>query len=503
MLNKDSIETKLQKTFYLCNQKISSMKLPEEFISSLQSLLGNETEPFLSSLEEDAPVSIRLNPYKAARNPMDLARTAQPVPWSEWGYYLEERPAFTFDPLFHTGYYYVQEASSMFVEQVVRQLVTQPSLCLDLCGAPGGKSVSMLSALPEGSLLVSNELVRQRANVLSETLIKFGDPGSVVTNNHPRDFSAFPGFFDLILVDAPCSGEGMFRKDAVAVEEWSPRNVVMCAARQEEILGDVWSTLKPGGFLVYSTCTYNRAENEENALWAAHNLGAEFVEIQTEEVWGITPSFLHDAVGYRFFPHKTRGEGLFVTVLRKSETALSEADSDSTTLFSSKKNRKKPSVFIKDTSAYAGWIRNPELFNFMETDNRITALPKAHSQTMLSLREGLKIVSMGMEITERKGKDLIPSHALAMSRNLDRTAFCEVELPYGQAVAYLRKEAITLIEAPRGFILLTFHHEPIGFVKNIGNRANNLYPNEWRIRSGYLPEVRPVILSDLSVDDHS
>lgn len=162
-----------------------------------------------------------------------------------------------------------------------------------------------------------------------------------------------------------------------------------------------------------------------------------------------------------------------------------------------------PSVFIKDTSAYAGWIKNPELFDFMETDNRITALPKAHSETMLSLREGLKIVSMGMEIAERKGKDLIPSHALAMSRNLNRTAFYEVELPYGQAVAFLRKEAIALTEAPRGFILLTFHHEPIGFVKNIGNRANNLYPNEWRIRSGYLPEVKPVILSDLSVDDHS
>ena len=477
------------------------MKLPEEFIVSLRSLLGSETEQLLAALEGDTPVSIRLNPHKTARNPMALIKPAQPVPWSEWGFYLKERPAFTFDPLFHAGYYYVQEASSMFVEHLVRQLVTAPSLCLDLCGAPGGKSVTLMTALPEGSLLVSNELIRQRANILSETMTRFGDPCSVVTNNHPGDFAAFPALFDLILVDAPCSGEGMFRKDEVAVQEWSPQNVVMCAARQKEILSDVWPALKPGGILIYSTCTYNRAENEENALWMAQKLGADFIEVPTEEEWGITPSSLHGAAGYRFFPHKTRGEGLFVTLLRKSEAALSEAESFSKGDYSRKKNRKRPSLFMKDISDYSGMIMNPELYDFVETDNRITALPKAHSETLLSFRERLRIVSMGVEIGEKKGKDFIPSHSLAMSRELNRAAFRNHELPYDKAIAYLRKEAITLADAPTGFLLLTYHDAPIGFVKNIGNRANNLYPNEWRIRSGYLPEVRPEVLLGQSVDN--
>jgi len=475
------------------------MKLPIDFISTLPSLLGSETEQFLSALKEDTPVSIHLNPYKAERNPMVFTSPAEHVQWSDWGYYLNERPAFTFDPLFHGGYYYVQEASSMFVEHLVRQLVTQPAICLDLCGAPGGKSVSLLSSLPEGSLLVSNELIRHRSNILSESLIKFGDSCSVVTNNHPRDFNAFTGLFDLILVDAPCSGEGMFRKDEVAAQEWSPQNVTMCAARQKDILNDVWPALKPGGVLVYSTCTYNRAENEENALWVADNLGAAFIDVQTEEEWGITPSFIHKAVCYRFFPYKTKGEGLFVSLLRKSESALPEADLSSKASFTSKKSRKRPSLFLKDISDYAGLIMNAQLFDFMETDNRITALPKACSEIMLSLRERLKIVSMGIDIGEKKGKDFIPSHSLAMSMELNRTAFSNYELPYDQAIAYLRTEAITLTDAPMGFLLLTYKNEPIGFVKNIGNRANNLYPNEWRIRSGYLPEVKPEILRSQSV----
>lgn len=479
------------------------MKLPIDFISTLPSLFGSETEQFLSALKEDTPVSIHLNPYKSERNQMVFTMPAQRVPWSDRGYYLDERPAFTFDPLFHGGYYYVQEASSMFVEHLVRQLVTQPVSCLDLCGAPGGKSVSLLSSLPEGSLLVSNELIRHRSNILSESLIKFGNSCSVVTNNHPRDFNAFPGLFDLILVDAPCSGEGMFRKDEVAVEEWSPQNAAMCAARQKDILNDVWPALKPGGVLVYSTCTYNRAENEENALWVADTLGATFIEVHTEEEWRITPSSLHGVVGYRFFPHKTRGEGLFVTLLRKSESALPEAGLSSKRSLSSRKSMKRPSLFLKDSADYAGLIMNSQLFDFIETDNRITALPKACSEIMLSLIERLKIVSMGINIGEKKGKDFIPSHSLAMSMELNRTAFCNYELSYDQAIAYLRKEAIALTDAPIGFLLLTYKNEPIGFAKNIGNRANNLYPNEWRIRSGYLPDVRPEILTPQPLVSHA
>ncbi|HOO95345.1 MAG TPA: rRNA cytosine-C5-methyltransferase [Proteiniphilum sp.] len=469
------------------------MKLPEDFILSMRSLLGYDSAQLFEALESEAPVTIRLNPHKLKRNPLDFNLPLQPVPWSDWGFYLKERPAFTFDPLFHAGYYYVQEASSMFVEQVARQLVKEPAICLDLCGAPGGKSVSLLSSLPEGSLLVSNELVRQRANILSETLTKYGVSTSVVTNNRARDFNAFPELFDLILVDAPCSGEGMFRKDPVAIEEWSTQNVAMCASRQKDILADVWPALKPGGLLVYSTCTFNIAENEENALWAIDSLGASFVEVAIEEAWGITPSLVRDAVCYRFLPQKVNGEGLFVTLLRKRESVEPEIDQKS--LHSLKKGRQKPSPFMKDISDFAPWVINPERYRFIESDNRISALPVTHLETMLLLKERLKVLSMGISIGERKGKNLIPSHSLAMSSELNREAFICCELSYSQAVAFLRKEAITLSDATRGFVLLTYHHEPIGFVKNIGNRANNLYPNEWRIRSSYLPEMKPEILT--------
>ena len=466
------------------------MPLPANFITSVQSLLGEETDSFLAALAEDAPVSIRLNPAKGRCNPMAFSESVEAVPWSQWGYYLADRPAFTFDPLFHAGYYYVQEASSMFVEHAVRQLVTEPVVCLDVSAAPGGKSLGLLSALPEGSLLVSNEIVRSRANVLAETMTKFGNPNSIVTNNAPKDFAAFPHFFDLILVDAPCSGEGMFRKDDVAVQEWSPQNVQMCAMRQQDIVRDAWPSLKPGGLLIYSTCTYNTLENEENVQWIAHELGAEFVKVRVEAKWSISPSAHRDAVGYRFFPHKTRGEGLFVCVLRKTSDEELPMESPK------RKSKNNLSSFLKDTSPYNNYLKHPGDFDFMEDDNRVFAFPKAHSQPMLLLRDRLKVVAAGIELGRWKGKDFIPSQSLAMSVQLNTEAFPRYAVLYEQAVAYLRSEAIVLAGAPKGFVLLTFLNEPIGFVKNIGNRANNLYPQEWRIRSGYLPENRPCFLDE-------
>ncbi|MEA5128368.1 MAG: rRNA cytosine-C5-methyltransferase [Proteiniphilum sp.] len=467
------------------------MNLHADFISSIRPLLGNETESFLSALSGDASVSFRQNPSKVVRNPMEPVIPCKRVPWSQWGFYLEERPAFTFDPFFHAGYYYVQEASSMFVEYVARELVNEPVMCLDLCAAPGGKSISLLSVLPEGSLLVSNELVRQRAHVLSETMSKFGHPNVMVTNNRAKDFSAFPHLFDLVLVDAPCSGEGMFRKDEMAVEEWSRQNVEMCAVRQRDILNDIWPALKPGGLLIYSTCTYNTSENEENAIWIADELGAEFVNMEIEKGWGISSSFDKRVNGYRFFPHKTRGEGLFVTLLRKpgsetKETVLSRSRA---------KNQRKPSLFVKDRTAYTPLLLHPDSFHFIERDNRIVALPAQYSEILVALGGQLKVVSMGIEIGEKKGKDFIPSHALAMSRELHFGAFPMVEVTYEEAISYLRREAVSFTDAPKGYVILVYKGEPLGFVKNLGNRANNLYPHEWRIRSGYLPEKKTEIFT--------
>lgn len=464
------------------------MQFPTQFIDSIPSFLGGEKDDFLSALLNDAPVSIRLNKTKAERNPMQFSRKTERVPWSDCGYYLENRPAFTFDPLFHSGYYYVQEASSMFIEHAVRELVKGPAVCLDVCAAPGGKSISLLSALPHDSLLVSNEIIRQRANVLAETMIKFGQSNVVVTNSAPNDFAASPAVFDVVLVDAPCSGEGMFRKDETAVAEWSPQNMAMCTARQKDILRDVWPALKPGGILIYSTCTFNVHENEENALWVSRELGAEFISVNIPAEWGISPSAHSDAVGYRFFPHKTKGEGLFVTILRKTTVQESMR-------LQAKKKKGKSRPFLKDLSMYESFLCNPQSFNFAEIRNRVVALPKIHSHEILFFNEKFKVLYSGLEMGENKGNNFIPSHALAMSVELHRGAFVTVEITYEQAISYLRKEAILLPDVPKGWVLLTYKNEPLGFVKNVGNRANNLYPAEWRIRSGYLPDFAPNFLT--------
>jgi len=464
------------------------MKSTEDFVRSMRSLIPHEAEAFFSALEEDAPVSIRLNPTKFRRNPLCFSpeMVAQTVPWSQWGYYLSERPSFTFDPLFHAGYYYVQEASSMFLEYVVRQLVHEPVMCLDLCAAPGGKSAILLSSLPEGSLVVSNEIVRQRACVLSENLIKLGQFNAAVCNNAPADFAAFPRFFDLVLVDAPCSGEGMFRKSENAVAEWSLKNVEMCASRQRNILTDVWDALKPGGLLIYSTCTYNVYENEENVRWIADELGAECVSFPVDESWGISPALLSGVEAYRFFPHKVKGEGLFVAVLRKSASTKRGTINNSFR----QKNKNRGISFLNDIAEYVSLLQNPDDFCFVENRGRITALPRTHVEILLTLAQKLRVMSLGIDIGNKKGCDFIPTHALAMSTQLNPDAFCRQEVSYEQAIAYLRGETIALDRLPLGFVLIAYKNEPLGFVKNLGNRTNNLYPREWRIRSSHLPEKR-------------
>ena len=264
------------------------MNLPASFTEYTRALLGvEEYEKLVSALQQEPPVSIRLNRLKVHRLKVENALSVQP-PWSSEGIYLDERLTFTFVPLFHAGCYYVQEASSMFVEQVLRQHVTKPVVMLDLCAAPGGKSTHARSVLPEGSLLVANEVIRNRSQILAENLTKWGHPDVVVTNNDPADFSALPSFFDVILTDVPCSGEGMFRKDPVAVEEWSPENVEICWQRQRRIIADVWPSLKPGGILIYSTCTYNTKEDEENVRWIQQEFGAESLAVDIREEWNIT-----------------------------------------------------------------------------------------------------------------------------------------------------------------------------------------------------------------------
>ena len=409
------------------------MTLPEQFIDNIRAIFPPQLyEQFLKGLDEKPTVSIRLNPFKHTSEEGVTASSYETVPWCEEGRYLSERPSFTADPLFHAGDYYVQEASSMFIHHVVKQLPIKPLLALDLCAAPGGKTTCLRSVLPESCLLMCNEPHPQRVQILKENVIKFGHPKVVVTHNYPRDYSRTHLQFDLILTDMPCSGEGMFRKDPNSINEWSMGNVRKCQELQRSIAKDIWDNLRPGGFLIYSTCTFNTYENEENVEWIAQTLGAEHYEIPVSEEWHITPALQSNIPAYRFIPGVSRGEGLFLSVLRKKGT-FAEATPIS------------PKSLEKELSR-------------------------------------LKVLSYGVRPPVPKGKKLIPDVSQALSINDASDAYPLIAVDYPTAIAYLRHEAITLPpDSAKGIVTIAYQGRALGYANNLGSRANNLYPQAWRI----------------------
>ena len=434
-------------------------RLPLAFTDYTRSLFGDDLyHTFLKGLGETAPVSIRLNPFKLTEttHKVNPELNPQPISWCKEGYWLDTRPNFTFDPLLHAGAYYVQEASSMFLSHVLQHLVKQPVMALDLCAAPGGKTTCARASLPIGSFLFSNEPIGKRAQILAENVQKFGHEGVAVTNNYPRDYKKTKLGFDVIIADVPCSGEGMFRKDPQSIEEWSLQNVENCWQLQRSIIADIWDNLKPGGILIYSTCTFNAHEDEENIAWILNEYDSELLSVPTEEAWNITGSLIDNPLKdgrefpvYRFIPGKTRGEGIFMAIIRKCG---------------------ENKTLINKTT--------------IDVDKAIT-----------EARKRLRILSHGVKEGMQKGKNVIPDHTLALSFSTDKSAYPNVEVDYQTAIAYLRHEAIVLSsDAPRGIVLLTYKGYPIGFAKNLGNRANNLYPQEWRIKSTHIPDEPLVLL---------
>ncbi|MBN1463866.1 MAG: rRNA cytosine-C5-methyltransferase [Paludibacteraceae bacterium] len=446
------------------------MKLPQAFINRTALLLGDSFSLFVDALQLPAPTSIRINPAKIFHTPQ-----LEQVPWSSRGYYLPERPLFTLDPLLHAGAYYVQEASSMFLEQIVKLYIPQAVKMLDLCAAPGGKTTHLLSLLHPDSLLVANEYVRSRAYILSENIQKWGHSNVLVSNNQPEDFTPLSSFFDAVLVDAPCSGEGMFRKDAGAIEEWSVANVEKCVARQRSLLKDVWPSLKNEGILIYSTCTYNRDENEHAVKWIMEELGAELLSVKIDEAWGVTPTDF----GYRFYPHKTKGEGLFMAVLRKTNTEQ---------CLRIKTDKKKIS-FTKQQLDVEPFIVQSQNYVFQNFGNKIIAFPSYQADSIQFLLKQLQVLQVGIFLMECKGKDLIPQAGLALSVSLNRTNCETAALDWHTALLYLRNENIQLPSSPKGFVLVCYKNKALGWVKNLGNRCNSLYPSEWRIRMTIPPDA--------------
>lgn len=431
---------------------------PDRFIDMLQDSLGPQrARCVLEHLDDEPSVSVRLNPAKCdmATLRMHFGECADiPVPWSPDGLYLKSRPSFTFDPSFHAGAYYVQEASSMWVGHLVGEMVAQcggsPLRALDLCAAPGGKTTDILSRLPEGSLLVANEVIRQRASVLAENAAKWGHAETVVTNDDPADFGRLTGTFDLVVVDAPCSGEGMFRKDQQAVSEWSEDNVKLCAARQRRIVSDIWGSLRHGGWMIYSTCTFNRFEDELNARWICDELGAELIEER------------------HFLPGMDRGEGFYAALLRK------DGDEAATV----RRMRVKP---VK--SPASALVR--EGFILQQKGDMIKAYPAELAEEMLFIESSLRPIHSGVAVATVKGRDIVPEADLALSLIIAEDAFPKVALSREDAIKFLAKEPLAFSNAPKGHLAVTFDGLNLGFVKNLGNRANNLHPAARRIRSGH------------------
>ena len=394
------------------------VNLPADFVAETRRIMGDERyNRFVGAFDEEAPTSIRVNPRIVGDGCFDGEKQ---VPWCSEGYYLNDRPQFTFDPLLHAGCYYVQEASSMFVTHVLRTVDSNHTsqFALDLCAAPGGKSTALRSVLPDDCVLISNEPMGNRAQILLENVTKWGGPNHIVTNNYPREFRKAKLKFDLILCDVPCSGEGMFRKDPNAISEWSVQNVEKCWQLQREIVADAWECLNPGGLLIYSTCTYNTKENEENIRWILDTYDAQVLDIPVDPSWNITGSLLEgfNEPVYRFIPGITRGEGLFVCALRK-----------------------------------AGSLE-----------------PKPFNAKKLALK--------------------------VLDAEFEKSDVC-VDVDYATALKYLRGEALVLpADTPRGIVTITYQGQPLGPAKNIGNRANNLYPKAWRIKSTHLPSEAPNIL---------
>ena len=432
----------------------------------------------LDALSGEPSVSVRINPAKAG-SPSEIFvnLVSGPVEWNRHAAFLSERPAFTLDPLIHAGAYYVQDSSAMFpgkafrdvLDKVLESGIISPKV-LDLCAAPGGKTTDISASLREsckgGYLLISNEIMKQRAAVLADNAAVWGDPSVVVTSVDPKAFGTLPGFFDIIVADVPCSGEGMFRKDDEAVSQWSEENVALCQARQRRIVADVWPSLAEGGFLVYSTCTFNNLENDDNVKWICSEFGAEIVGIDG-------CGLLRTECGVSLVPGFVRGEGQYCAVLRKTSPSAGTAACSG----------RQQDRWQKLPEAHASIIRPllDEEMAMIVKDGRIVAVPE-YVRCLLSMLEPLRPLARGLAVGMFKGKDFIPDADLALSLSLRRGAFNEFEVNRETALSFLHRDPVRLPDAERGILLLVYRGLPIGFVKNLGNRCNSLHPLHRRIR---------------------
>lgn len=456
----------------------STPTLPDALLDSLQNVTGFNEDTFRQAHDSRQQVtSIRLNPSKQITGSQGRSAIEKPqskIPWCSAGRYLLERPSFTFDPTFHAGAYYVQEASSMFLHHILQHLFPnnfRPERVLDLCAAPGGKSTLLASALPE-SFIVSNEVIKSRVTILAENVTKWGSSNVVVTHNDPRHFQQLKAFFDLIVVDAPCSGSGLFRKDANAIEEWSEANVEMCSMRQQRILLDALPALKKDGYLIYSTCSYSKNENENICDWIMENLQLKPLSISVDDSWGIVETFSEKfcAPGYRFYPDKLKGEGFFVACFRQQNEAEE---------FYEEGKLLQP-VSKLEREIIQSWFDEIDRLEFFKQKETIIAFPKEYQSEIQLVQAKLNVRKSGVAAGVIKGKDFIPHHELALS-NLVSKKIPFIDLTYENAIKYLKRKDMEIELPAKGWTLVKYEGLNLGWIKVLPNRINNYYPQDWRI----------------------
>lgn len=453
------------------------MSLPKHFLSSLQQAKGVDIAAFEETHHKQEQItSVRINTLKQQKSSTNIIESfgcsTEKVAWCNDGFYLQQRPSFTQNPFLHAGAFYVQEASSMFLQTIMQQIFennTQQKV-LDVCAAPGGKTTLLANFFKEG-LVVSNEVIKTRAGILVENCIKWGTENIIVTNNDPKDFSTLPNFFDALVIDAPCSGSGMFRKDETALHEWSLENVTLCSQRQKRILADVMDCLKEQGFIIYSTCSYSVEENEDIVDWMMNEFDVQTIKINLQQSWNIveTESDKHKGFGYRFYPDKIKGEGFFVAVLQKKNVTKTQ----------NKKTKNLPNASNQEISLFQQHIEHIDQLQVFKNNQAFRVIKKIHFNTLEVLANNLYIKKAGIGLGEIKGKDFIPSHELAVSM-LQLVNFATISFNIEDALRYLKKKELN-VQADKGWILVTYFSLPLGWMKVLPNRINNYYPQEWRI----------------------
>lgn len=471
---------------------LSSAPLPPDFLDLIEPKMRKEDFAlFRHTLDRTLPpTSIRLNKQKKVLYPLDIGSifpATQLIPWCNGAYKLSDRPNFVGDPLWHTGYYYVQEASSMAISLIKYHMPEEPIIAIDLCAAPGGKTTLLIDdVLPEGSVLIANEPIHKRALSLVENVQKWGNSHVVVTNAYPDRFACCTETFDLVVVDAPCSGEGMFRKHSHAREEWSLQAVKHCQIRQRSILNDAWKILKPGGFLLYSTCTFNEYENEDNIAYLSA-LGADVIPLNISENMGIVSG--RNAMGYRCYPHLVEGEGFFFCLLRKKKSETYEIAQEKRAKKvnnkqkkPSKNNRSPKNEDAIHTLLTSGWEKENDIY--AEEDGSIYVIPNNAKELLLKLADNnIPVLHRGIEVAEHKAGKIRPSSMLAFSLLFDADALPHIEVKKREALSYIAGLSLDIKTSFKGFGSITYKGIPIGLVNAVANRANNLFPKTHRLRA--------------------